>query len=316
MWPFGRAKRTDDVYSGGVVRFITGDIATVPSLNMVGPFAKSPDQRFVLVWSDADPSGSRGGFRSSGRGRFALIEGSYIATGSLERPNDGHVANDGTFVLADWLLGEGVKSEVHVFSREGRSLIQHRFEANLFNVGISDDGRHAICQLCNSDSDDGGTLALFDVPGRQLKWQIHPDTGWADSYRFDGSRDLLYLGYRDRGEFAYSMSGEFLDHERWERAQIEKGAGYEVLEIARSRFSSAPRPLDDATVTALLELLDIALDRYDQHDSASVERLAGEVLEDAGDIAGAISRYKSALAIDSNCGVKRRLAKLQKSVTS
>lgn len=314
MWPFRRKDAQANSLSKAVLQLITDHIATVPSMDLTGSFQRSSDERFTLIWSDADPSGMTGGFRESGRGRYALIEGnSILAAGSLERPNDGQVSNEGTFALADWLFGEGLKSEFHVFARDGKSLIRHRFEANLFSTGIAQDGRYAICQLCNSDSVDGGTLALFDVQSQSLRWQISPPTGWPDTYRFDRPRGQILLGYRERGEFAYSMDGEFLDHDLWERAQITKGSGFEVLEIVRHRLDSAVRPLSPEVLTELLALIDVAVKRIEYpKDKASAQRVAGEVLEEGGDLPGAVRRYEAALGIDPNCGVKRRLAKLRK----
>ena len=61
----------------------------VRALDFFGPYVRSPNERFVLAWRDADEAGQRGGHRDEGPGRFLLFdEGSLVASGRAERPND------------------------------------------------------------------------------------------------------------------------------------------------------------------------------------------------------------------------------------
>src|SRR3954467_12765412 len=62
--------------------------------------ATSPSGRYALGWRDATDDGSRGGWRESGLGAYVLNDGPRtILQGNLERPNDGHVADSGRFIL-------------------------------------------------------------------------------------------------------------------------------------------------------------------------------------------------------------------------
>jgi len=62
----------------------------------------------------------------------------------MARPNDGKVADNGTFIFNDWGFGDGLKGTFRAFDSLGQNLIVRRFRANLLNNGISFDGRFAV----------------------------------------------------------------------------------------------------------------------------------------------------------------------------
>lgn len=73
-----------------------------------------------------------------------------ICEGRLERPQDGKVANDGTFILNDWMFGEGLKGRLVAFRRDGTAILARDIAANLMSNGLSNDGQFAICQTANA----------------------------------------------------------------------------------------------------------------------------------------------------------------------
>lgn len=296
-----------------LVNWFSESLVDIPSLGFIGQACHSPDQTYLLAWADSDPSQRVSGYRTEGPGRFILIKGTEVLVqGRLERPNDGKVANTGVFVLNDWLLGEGLKGVFCAFRPTGQPILRHRFEANLYNNGLSDDGDFAVCQTCASPAPDGGKLTLFDLRTASPVSQTEPPTGWAVAYRFDVSRRLLGLEYRDLGVFNYSFDGQFLDAVRWEQAQIASGDGYHVLEIARRRLDGYADPLDSQKASDLRAILETAESRLRDVPAsrAMVERTRGEIAERLGDQALAIKHYEGALALDPKVGVKRRLAAL------
>lgn len=75
----------------------------IPSRKFYGQFSRSPNKRYTLAWRDANDSGTEGGARRRGKGRYILLDGDRIvAEGQMERPNDGKAANTGVFILNDW----------------------------------------------------------------------------------------------------------------------------------------------------------------------------------------------------------------------
>ncbi len=151
---------------------------------ILGRYERSPNGDFLLVWCD---EWARGHSRT--RGPFYLFRGpTELCKGRLQRPNDGRVADNGSFVLCDWLFTDTLTSTFYAFDWAGRVLIKRKFRANLFNASISMDGAYAACQTCvNTASRHSELLTLFDLRSRAEMWHLKPPF-WAESYEFDVPR--------------------------------------------------------------------------------------------------------------------------------
>ena len=316
MWPFKRSKRAISQQS----RIEKDDLwVTIDEIGFFGEFAESPDGKFTVAWADREPSGNRGGFRNSGHGSYILAcEDQLVLKGNMERPNDGRVADNGSFVLNDWLFGEGLNGVFYAINRDGSVLVQRRFEANLLNNSISSDGRFALCQTCNSDTPDGNLLCLFDLGSGETLWSRNPATGWTWDYSFDIEKSILSVQHEHLSKFRYGLkSGEFLDEERWIEERTKHGSGFELLDIAKERITQLKEPPSEDEINDITELLKTALgrglDTY-PHQQAIVFRNLGELKERVGDQLAAIDYYEKAMEKDSKVGVKRRLSQLKRSV--
>lgn len=127
-------------------------LARISALDCFGPHTASPNGAFHLLWLDRTPDGSRGGYREEGHGRWSLLDevGALLASGELERPQDGHVADNGNFILSDWLFGSGLCGRLAGFRCDGHKLFEREFSANLGHSAQSPDGRLAICSTLHS----------------------------------------------------------------------------------------------------------------------------------------------------------------------
>lgn len=95
----------------------------------------------------------------------------------MTHPMHGAVANNGTFILADAKQNADLNDALSAFDIHGKQIILRNFKANIFNCGISDDGRLAACQTCNSsDENDSSILVIVDLEGRELGAWI-PESG-------------------------------------------------------------------------------------------------------------------------------------------
>jgi hypothetical protein len=70
-----------------------------------------------------------------------LDQGKIIAEGRMPRPNDGKVADNGTFVLNGWGAVEALSGRLSAFARDGSVIFERSFQTNLYNNGLSNDGR-------------------------------------------------------------------------------------------------------------------------------------------------------------------------------
>lgn len=277
--------------------------------------SRSPNGRYALAWCDAQ-FGGRDGLKVVEEGSFVLREPHKVITrGKIQRPNHGNVANNGTIVINDMMFGKGGMGTFYALDRQGNVLLKKLFQANLWNNGISPDGRFAVCQTCNSDNADGNVLTFFDLLTGKILWQKQPETSWADSYEFDLEKEIIYLVYRDKGKFAYSFSGEFIDAERWQAERIKQASGFELHAIARERFQNLDKYVDPNVGKEILSLLEKALqrglDNYPE-EQARIYRTMGELFEMLGEEPKAIESYERALRLSPKVGVKRKLEALKK----
>jgi hypothetical protein len=198
--------------------------------SFIGEYERSPNGRYTISWVDGHitiAGGSEADGRQNMPGKFLLLDRNReVVRGAMERPNNGHVADNGTFVLCDWTFARN-NAIFYVADRSGKLILERKF-GKLTNCGISPDGRFACCHAVDSDHDNVQKLHFFDLTTGKLLWAKEPETGsFSKSYRFDSKKGLLYLVYRDWGPLAYSFAGEFLDAQKWRQRQMELG---EVLE--------------------------------------------------------------------------------------
>lgn len=322
IWPFSRRseKSSCSAALGDSIRLeFTGRMVRISSLDFFGVFSKSPDGKYLLAWRDADPVGRRGGYRESGEGDYVLVHNEdIVVTGRMERPNDGKVADNGTFILSDWRFGDQLRSTFYAFNHQGQRLLSHEFGANALNSGLSPDGRFAVHMTAGGDHPDANKMTLFDLTDRELLWSLRPISGVPTSYAFDTVEALLWLEYEGKGRYAYSMTdGDFLDRERWETEKIERANPFELVRIGRNRLKAAGPNLDlrDGVEIAFIFKKAIATG-IDQSPSehAKVLKALGDLWEQIGDDREALNCFRQAETVYSKAGVKRRILTLTKKV--
>lgn len=284
----------------------TGRMVSVPGRNLFGAFSKSPDGRYLLVWASG---ASQGGQRP--KGRYLLLEdGVAVAEGQLERPNDGKVADNGVFLLHDWLFDDALRGRIHAFAADGRELLAHTVEANLYNNGLASDGSFAVSQTANADSDDGNKLMVFDLASGTRIARFTPELGWAERYTILPDQRRVLLGLREGGVFAYDFDGVFIEREAW----IEHGLEVGKLMVIEKLVQEAGGQIDAPLAARLASAIAKALQDQDLHPSlrARLLRYRAEGHDLQGDLAAALADYQAALEADPRSGVKRRVSQLQK----
>ncbi len=319
IWPFKKKdKPTVKPKADGEVHMkFVGEMVSIPEIDFFGCSTQSPNGEFILAWRDADPAGRRGGFRESGDGDYYLIHNEkVIAEGRMERPNQGHVANNGNFVLADWHFGQSLNSTFYAFDKNGGVLLQREFGANALHNGLSNDGRFATYMTAGGDHKDASKLSLFDIDDDELLWSKWPESGRPDSYQFDPREATLWLVYNNKGKFAYSMTdGDFIDWERWETERIDWARPWELSQIGLERLKTAPDPisLEEGAEIAFVLKKAIATgisDAPPQH--AKTLKGLGDLWVRLGDDNEALKCFEEASDVHEKAGVKMRIAAIQK----
>lgn len=291
--------------------------AEIPSLKFFGQFNKSPSGEWAICWSDSDDEEHRGGHRNSGKGRYVLYnlrQDAVVQQGRLERPNSGHVADNGYFSIEDWHFGDSLVGTFYVFSATGKQLIKKNFKANLYNSAISGSGRIAVCQTANSPGeDDGNRLTVFDVEANAQLFSINPATGWASSYKFEEAASRIGAALDGIGIFYYDMQGQFLDAEKFGLARLNCDR-YDVVLLAAEELLKKPE-LNDQLAQAALQAGKRACTIGANNDSSwqavalKVQGLAHEFLHNDAE---ALAAFDDALKFNPKIGVKRKADTLRK----
>ena len=299
---------------GDLVRIDLDDrFLSIPARSYFGPYARSPNGRYLLTWRDGNDAGTVGGARGEGQGLFLLLEeGRILCEGRIDRPNDGKVADDGTFVLNDWhFFTMELRGTFCAFKSDGEPILRRRFKANLYNNGLSADGRWACCQTCNSDDEaDSSVLTIFDLKCAKEVASWSPESGWANEYLF-GSAGTIFLTYGKDQSLAYSLSGEFLDRKRWIKDGIARG---DFRRISLS-LKESPESLPSKDVLSLVAACDRGLEMTENSQPWSQAwgwRLKGECYDRGADLSEALRCYEKALENDPKIGVKRRTQQIRK----
>jgi tetratricopeptide (TPR) repeat protein len=275
---------------------------------------RSENGQFTLALSDASPDGLLGGARDKGLGGYALLSwNKVIVKGSMERPNDGKVSNQGNFIINDWMFSGASEGTFYAFDAQGNVLVSQKYRANLGPNGISPDGRYAVCQVFSSDNRDSNTVSFFNLDQRKLLWKKEPSSGPADGFRFDVNNAVLFLQYQDGREFRYNFDGTFLDSDRLMKEEIETANGYELYDLALDKLGELdPDKKDFSLFDEPISLLKRALDKgLSSYYQGLAHRELGEIFLERGERVQAIFHFEKAIAANPKIGVKKVLAKLK-----
>jgi outer membrane protein assembly factor BamB len=166
-----------------------------------GQCSQSENGIYILAWKDAwIEEDESTGIKKFMNGEFLLLENQkLILKGALRRPNNGEVANNGTFIFNDWLgfsggeNGKGLEGDFLAFNKKGKGIINHHYSANLKNNRLSNDGRYAICQTYHSKTSDANTVTCFDLVTGKLLWQKIPETRSADAFKINSEENIIYF---------------------------------------------------------------------------------------------------------------------------
>jgi tetratricopeptide (TPR) repeat protein len=290
------------------VTSLTERFVHIPELDFFGQWSRSPNDRFLVTWRDGNDEQTHSGHRSSGQGVVLLLEEDrLLAQVRVDRPNSGRVADDGTFIINDWGFGEGLSGTFRAFRPDGSIIIADPLTANLFNNGIGNEGRLAVCQTANAPGDDGSKLVIYDLKAGSRLALVSPEQGWASSYAFGEDGDVVECLYDDGSSARYDLEGRMLDREAWLSGRISSGDVRIIANTIKQRGAGLP----GAEAVAMIAGLKVAIAREDLWGRARAFRFKGEILEQTGKDVEALQAYDEALRLDPQVGALRRAEKLR-----
>jgi hypothetical protein len=289
---------------------------TLEKPHWFGPCSRSPNGRWLISWRDTDIDGNRGGHRNSGKGAYLLYDTHakrVVVQGHLERPNHGHVADNGIFVLEDWLFVDDLAGTFYAFAPQGQVLLKRKVTANLASSAISPNGKYAVCQTNNSGTEDSFSLFLFDLQSGEELFHAEPSAGWTMDYTIDEARTEVLAHFKNLGTFRYDRNGQFLDSALLEEARLHRGDFSDTI-LTAERILQHAKPAPERVRQVLAAVQRARKEGADRDNGwkATALKVQGLAHEALGETSLAIDIYEQALAINPKIGVKRRLTALKK----
>lgn len=288
---------TKVINNNSKLEFFNDNFAYIESLNISGCVKNSSNNKYSILVSDR-------------QNYYVFFENNiFKLKGKLERPNDGKVANNGTFIINDWLTEGNLKGIFYTFDVNGKCIVKHTFNANLLNNALSDDGKFACVQSCNADSDDARKLYFFDLENKSLLWSKSMFSGWADSYTIDTDSKTLILHYKNES-VEYDFDGNIKDLDKWKTQRLSVLDRYELKSIAEDLIKSNNSNIK-IYENEILELLNVAeLKEVSNYQLAQCYRWLGEAFFKLNDTNSTIKYFKKALELYPKIGVKKLYTKL------
>ncbi len=306
LFDFFKNKAKHSKKSPGQNYSINGD--SLSTGDFTGKYHQSPNGKFIIAWNNQNENG-----------KYILLEkGEIKLQAKMRHPNKGMVSNSGVFILSD-LTSKGMYGVFNIINAAGETLIKQRCKANLGPTGISDDGNFAVCQTLESTSKpDSCKLYFFDINNKKLLWKKQPETlgselNWAESYRFDTKKKIMYMIHDNNRAYSYTFEGTFLDSKLYRDYRINNGNDIEFLEAIQELKVDLSTNTDPKEYETLIFPLEKRLKKFSDKDSKSkIHRTLGEIFHLQGNNAEAIKHFETALKLNPRVGVKRTLEKLKK----
>jgi hypothetical protein len=269
----------------------------------------SPSGRFAILFFDGDDRGISG-HRTSGHGRWRLLDGQRVlAEGRLERPNDAKVADDGTFVIADWLFTDDLAGRFYAFDASGTVVISEQFGANILDTYLAPDGRYAAVTCASNPKDEtyDERFTLYDLSARRRLWFKALEIGRATGVEFDIPHGKLTITSEGFGRTEYELLDGSVDLATVRESAFTHGDGFTILTMVEEMLAEHPSPTA-AESRRLVAACDRAAGKLAKYPNwaAKAHRHAGEILLGQGDEAGALVRWQQALGLDPKVGIKKR----------
>jgi len=288
----------------------------VSTMDYGGLYCLSKSKKWAISWRDSDPAAGRGGQRESGLGEYVLADlaGDLVsAHGKMQRPNNGSVADNGSFSLEDWHFGNALSGTFNVFDNTGNPIVTKELTANILDSGISRNGKLAYCATANSKTEHSYKIFLFDLETGEELFCVTPRTGGIESYAFDEDRKLLIADVKGVGKFRYDRSGNFVDAENLDKANLNSSDYSRIIRAAEKILNEPDisQSLAREALEAVIRARSLGADANPAWtpNALKVQGLAHEVLDELRE---AIQIYEEAIVLNPKIGVKRRLDALKK----
>ncbi|HQV54414.1 MAG TPA: hypothetical protein PLX17_02820 [Chitinophagaceae bacterium] len=280
---------------------------TLGDLRIICEYSKSENGQYILAFCDGDPFKHIGGYRSEGKGIYFLINNLVLTVmGQIERPNDGKVADNGWFIINDWLFTDNLESVAYCFDDKGNIIIRKKLKANLLTNAISRTGNFALFQTANSDNNHGNNLFFYNLKTKGLIWKKKCDFAWPREYSISENEKKINLHYADIGTVSLDWKGNIIDRADYQFKYVSSLSGDRLVYESLALLSGTT---PDQTLINLLEK------GVNDNDTSPITKAVGykflgEIFE-TENLQKAYAYFEKALEYNPKIGLKRKLLSLK-----
>jgi tetratricopeptide (TPR) repeat protein len=292
---------------------IDGSYIDIPEINFHSmSVCKSKDENFILAYNDQYFDCTNGNEKIIGGEVVFINNDRLFLINDLMRPNDGKVAENGNFIINDW-MNDNLNGTFYAFNSEAEILMKIKFNSNLGSNFISKNGQYVALETYYSDSVDGNKIFFIDLENRKLLGERKREAGNIKCFQFSESDDIFTIVYENYRKYRYNTRGELLDKDKLERDLIAYANGYELFDIANKKMNQLNDTSELSDYEEVLSLLVRASNqKISQYTKAKVHRLIGEIYYKFDKKDEAIKNFEKALNCDPKVGVKRLYNKLKR----
>ncbi|MFU2192201.1 zinc ribbon domain-containing protein [Methanobacterium sp. MZD130B] len=296
--------------------FLDEEYIDIPDINFYSiSVIQSKDNKFILAYNDSHYD-LRDGTKKLIKGKTIFInQNKLFLISSLTRPNDGKLAENGNFIINDWISFEHELSGIfYAFNSQAEVLIEKKFNSNLGGNGISKSGHYGVVETLFSNSDDQNKIFFFDLDNRKLLWERERDAGNIKKFEFDENENSLLISYEKSGKYRYSFKGEFIDKDKFIKERVLYANGYELFDIAKEKMDDLDYQTSHfSDYKEILSILDTASNKdVSPHTKARIHRMIGEIYYNYNKTDLALFNLEKAISYNPKVGVKRLYDKLKK----
>jgi hypothetical protein len=243
-------------------------------------------------------------------GALALINGKKLLFKKrIQRPNDCFVSNNGIVVCCDWLNSDELIGKFMIFNNIGELLFAKKTFANLGVCGISNDGKIALFETYDSETDEGNKIFIIDVESKKIIKKIERPSLF-NKVTIDTSSERIKLIDNRNFIFEIDFDGNQINKEEYEMQIMVTGSILDKLWF----YSLKPDEVkfQDSEYLILLENALLDQDASYSYGFDKLYRCIGEYYDANGNIMMTIEYWEKAVEINPKVGIKRKLDALKK----
>lgn len=303
------------------------DWATLKPYNIQASVVESMNHKYLLLWQSGLQFNDK--FET---GYYFVVEDNTIKVlGEIDKPCDGKIANNGTFIISDSRSYSQNGSVIWVLNIQGYVIYRHLYPNHINFVAISEDGKYAACSVGGDCS-----LQVFDLKAQRIISQFSPEIYYSSIEIDESDQSICIIDDDNWNKIKFNLAGELIDKEAYQNQCIENANGYHLINAVEAFLHHDDKVDYDNFETQMTHTIKASLLKSGKADYQNLEtllrkalekgvstsyqgsayQLLGEIAEAKGNVAQAVTMYTTALQYAPKLPIRKKLKALKESIGS